>query len=263
MRSRWEGIHKGLLRSAGGLNAAKQFARWRTRNSMLETFADPMSLVGYLSQPEGDLDEKDRIIWLLIDEARRGEAPSLAQAILFLGLWRALDAIFVRRSALFRQRGADLDAELVDGFIEQLGRLDPARVKRVAATLVRNTERDVVVSRTHELARSARAVVVTPDVALAPPIEPEASPFNQHPDQTDEAAVGAIALWLERVTGPDAYLVVDVVLRGRDRAALASARGISRKALNKRVERALARARRVLEVDAMSPARISVALVTA
>lgn len=263
MRSRWEAIHSGLLRSISGLDAARQFASWRARTWTLETFADPMSLVAHLSQPEGDLDEKDRLIWLLIHEARHGKAPGLAQSILFLGLWRALDAIFVRRSALFRHRGADLNTELVDSFVEQIGRLDPTRVRRVAATLVRNTERDVVVSRTRELTRAARSVVVTPDVASAPPIEPEVSPFDPHPDQTDEAAVAAIGRWLKRVTGPDAALVIDVVVHGRDRAEVASAVGISRAALNKRVERALARARRFLEVDSVSPERISLALVTA
>src|SRR5579871_1581036 len=262
MRSRWEAIHSGLLRSTSGLDAERQFATWRARTSMLESFADPMSLVGHLSRPEGDLDEKDGIIWLLIGEARHGKAPGLAQSILLLGLWRALDAIFVRRSALFRHRGADLDSELVDSFIEQIGRVDPTRVRRVAATLVRNTERDVVVSRTHELARAARAVAVTPDVASAPPIEPEVSPFDPDPDQTDEAAVDAIARWLKRVTGPDAALI-DVIVRGRDRAEVAAAAGISRAALNKRVERALARAKRFLEVDSVSPERISLALVTA
>lgn len=263
MRSRWDATHKELLRSICRLDVIRQFADWRARSSLLESFADPMALVAYLSKAEGDLDSKDRIVWLLIDEARLGRAKRLAHSVLLLGFWRALDGIFIRRSHLFRNRGADLDAELIDSFVAQVRRLDPTRVKRVAATLVRNTERDIVVSRRRELARLGRMVVVTPDVASAPPVEPETWPFDAVPDQPDEAAVSSIALWLERVVGRDASLVVDVVVRGRDTAEVAAALGISRKALNKRVERALARARQFLEVDSVSPDRITLALVSA
>src|SRR5438105_1637077 len=102
MRSRWEAVHKGLVQSISGLEAVRQFAGWRVRSSVLERFAAPIDLVRYLTRAEGDLDEKDRIIWSLIDEVRRGGAGRLAHSILLLGLWRALDSIFVRRSALFR-----------------------------------------------------------------------------------------------------------------------------------------------------------------
>lgn len=263
MRSRWEAVHKGLVQSIRGLEAARKFVGWRARSAALKRFADPMDVVGYLACPEGDLDDKERLIWSLIDEVRRGGARRLAHSILLLGFWRALDAIFVRRSVLFQGRGADLDAELIDNFVAQIHRMDPTRVKRVAATLVRNTERDAVASRRRELARAAQSVEVTPDVASTPPIEPGASSFNHTNDRTDEEAIGPISLWLERVTGRDASLVVDVVIRGRDTGEIAAALGIPRKTLNKRIERALARARRSLvKIDSVSPEGITLALVT-
>lgn len=262
MRSRWQAVHSSLVRSMSGLAAAREFEGVRARAAVLGRFSDPMTLVRYLASSEGDLDDKDRIIWSLIDEVRFGTAPRLAHSVLLLGFWRALDAIFVRRLGLFRGQGGDLGADLLGRFTIQLRRLDAGRVKRVAATLVRNTERDVVVQRRRELARAAQTIEVTPDVAGAAPVEPEASPFDEPAERTEEGTIRSLRAWLERVTGRDAGAIVDVVILGCETIEVAARLGISRKTLNKRVERALARARRSLNVDSVSPGAITVALVS-
>lgn len=253
MRSRWEALHAGLMKSIENREAAERFEGLRARCEVLARFAAPVSVVGYLAHDGGDLDEKDRILGCLIDEVRHGVARGLAHSLLLLCLWPGLDAAFMRRQRLFQDRPHDLEAELVGNFATQILRLDLDRVRRIAATLVRNTEREAVASRIRELAIAARSVEVSPEIAVVAPLEPPASLFGPVSDRSERGSIDALRVWLERAVGRDAELVVEIVIQGRDWGELAAALGISRKTLNRRVERALVRARGALDVDSLSP----------
>jgi RNA polymerase sigma-70 factor (ECF subfamily) len=144
---------------------------------------------------------------------------------------------------------------LVDRFAQQVQRLDLRRVKRLAATLVRNTEREVVVSRVREMTRAGKSVPISPvlEIAAEPQVEAEPSPFGIGQDRSPADEVASLGSWLARTIGHDADLVVQVVIHERNRSELAEMLGISVKTLHKRIERALARARRALDVDSLSP----------
>ena len=152
-------------------------------------------------------------------------------------------------SHLFQREAHDIELEIVERFIAQIRRIDLGRVACLAATLVRNTERDLVDARVRERARAAKCDAVTPDALAAPDAvdePPPASPFGLPAGQSDVAHVAGLRRWLLSAVGPDADLIVDAVIHGRSRLDLAASRGISHAAARKRLERALARARHAL-----------------
>lgn len=255
MRSRWEHMHGGLLRSMARRESVTSFEELQRRAPPLSAFGGPAAVVAFLVDKGSGLLARDRVLRSLVDEARGGSARRIALALLLLGLWPALDAIFRKRSRLFQADAHDIELEIVDRFIAQVQRLDLARVSCLAATLVRNTERDVVDARVRERARAAKQDAVTPD-ALAAPAEgddaPAVSLFGLPPGQTEADHVAGLHRWLQSAVGRDADLVVDAVIHERTRLALAASLGISHAATRKRLERALQRARAALRIQMQS-----------
>src|SRR5262245_35669066 len=116
MRSEWEALHRGLARSIGTKEAEERFEELRRRLAVLARFAGAPALVEYLAHPGGDLDEKDRILGELALATRVGSAARLATALLLLGLWPGLDAVFRRRVHLCQDQAGELAAEMVACF---------------------------------------------------------------------------------------------------------------------------------------------------
>ena len=97
MRSSWEVLHAGLMRSIEERDSVEAFAGLRARREVLDRFSEAGELVEYMAHPGGDLYEKDRILAALIEEVRRGEARlQLAYTLLLLCLWPGLQ---MRRSS--------------------------------------------------------------------------------------------------------------------------------------------------------------------
>lgn len=135
--------------------------RWRDAQRLrplLSHFGtDPEALVAHMNRSGGDLDEKDRILAALV-ELRAGAITSeLANALLWLSLWPGLDHIHRRRREFHGDDPDELVSLISAAFTEAVAALNLARVKKVAATLVMNTERRVV------------------DAVLCPPEEPYAT----------------------------------------------------------------------------------------
>ena len=91
------------------------------------------------------------------EEASKGSARRVALALLLLGLWPGLDSIFRKRSPMFRPQAQDIELDIIDHFTAQVQRINLGRVSCLAATLVLNTEREVVDARLRERARAARS----------------------------------------------------------------------------------------------------------
>src|SRR5882672_607525 len=122
MRSRWEALHTGLMRSISSNEAAKLFEEARRRFTALAEFSGPVALVEALA-PSRNLDGKDPALRALVAASRDGGTRRLAQSLLLLCMWPALDSIFRRRARLFHDRPHDLGAEIVDHFTTQVHRL--------------------------------------------------------------------------------------------------------------------------------------------
>jgi RNA polymerase sigma-70 factor (ECF subfamily) len=261
MRSEWEALHWGLVRSIATKEAELRFDALKRRVGVIARFERARTLVDYLAHAGGDLDEKDRIFVELALETRAGTpAARLAMALALLGLWPGLDAVFTHRAPFCRDHTGELAAEIVARFTDQVRRLDPARVHRAAATLVRSTRRDVVRARMRELRRRRRASGLPIEAAeelVASVCQPEEVPSaaSKAADlcpvivgSVDEE-VAALRSWLLGLVGRDANLVVDAVLLNRPRQELGAERGIDERAARKRLQRALGRVRRCLEAQ--------------
>src|SRR4051812_11236667 len=138
----WMDLRCHLRRS---LEAATTPARFRTIRSCcpsLGRFAAVDDLLRYLADDLGtDLDIKARIYAELVPCAQAGgPACSLAQTVLWLGLWPGLTAAVTRRAWFWRDAPADLLSEVTNVFTGLVTRMDLTRVQRVIGTLVRSTE---------------------------------------------------------------------------------------------------------------------------
>jgi RNA polymerase sigma-70 factor (ECF subfamily) len=170
--------------------------------------------------------------------------------------------MFRRRFLLFPNRPQDLASEIIARFTAEVHRVDPRRVGCLTATLLRNTERNVVRARRAERRAAAKTTAVTPEAAVVQPPEPdrEASPFGLEADQSETDSVVALCNWLRAALGDDADLIVDSVFHRKRGPQIAASLGISHAAARKRLERALARARTALLADARSQSAAPVAL---
>jgi DNA-directed RNA polymerase specialized sigma24 family protein len=259
MRSSWEALRAGLLRSIQARDAVATFDQLKSRSEALAPFGTPVDLVAAVS-PNADLGARDPILWALVAAGRERRSRRLAQALFILCFWPALDAMFRRRFLLFPDRPQDLASEIVARFTNELQRVDARRVGCLTATLLRNTERNVVRARRRERRDAANTTRVTPDIAVAMPPELELSPFGLPPEHAEADSVAALSGWLHRAIGDEADLVVDAVFNRKRGRQIAASLGISHAAARKRLERALARVRAALLVDAQSQTTPPVAL---
>lgn len=259
MRSEWEALHRSLVRSVGTKQAEKRFQAIKKRLPIIARFAGAQALVDHLAHVGGDLDEKDRILTDLAFAARAGSSARLTTALLLLGLWPGLDAAFRRRARIWHDHSGELAAEMVVKFTDQVRRLDRQRVRRVAATLVRSTEREVVRASIREQRRRRRISNVPIEVAegrTVPPWAPEQIPSAARAAAdlcpaigggSLESEIGGLRAWIADFVGSDAELVIDAVVLNRSRRELGAERGIDERAARKRLQRALGRLRRCLE----------------
>jgi RNA polymerase sigma-70 factor (ECF subfamily) len=182
---------------------------------------------------ETSLDDKDLILATLVRATRRPPIAKLATELLLLGLWPGLANVFSRLARLYEERPNDLSAEIVAQFTTCASRLDLSRCKRVAATLVLNTERVI---------RSARLVELRRDSARC---NFEHDHDRELSDPTADRATALVELraWLRRAVPKDVDLVLAIVIDGRDCREAAVALGISHAAARQRLSRAFARIR--------------------
>jgi len=257
MRSRWEELHAGLLRSIVGRKSVGSLQELQRRSAALAPFAEPLAVVDFLVSRASGLAGRDRVLRCLVEEARGSSARPIALALLLLGLWPALDSIFRKRRHLFQAQAHDIEMEIVDRFVAQVLRIDLGRVSCLAATLVRNTEREVVDARVRERTRAAKCEAVRPDAVAAPPPEDEPaapSPFGCTVGQSETERLAALRRWLLAAVGPDADLIVEAIIHEKRRLDLAASLGISHAAARKRIERALDRARHAFVTQTRSQA---------
>ncbi len=251
MRSSWERIRRGLIQWIESREAARAFERLISRSPTLDRFSRASALVDAVAQTT-DLAGKDQVLAALITATRAEETRRLAHALLMLCLWPGLDAIFHRRIVFFRQDPQDLGAEIADRFTRCVHRIDLSRVTRITATLVRNTERELVDARRKESAVERRSAELPADLPERQAGDFGGSAFGMPCGRWDESSVATLRSWLSRAVGRDADLVIDAVLMEKSGGELASTFGLSPVAARKRLGRALARARHAYLTDGRS-----------
>ncbi len=266
MRARWEALHASLVRSVRVLHVGSSFLAVTQHHPALAGFSDPETVVEHLTSKAGDGPTKDRILGALVTLVQRREHHELATALLWLGLWPGLDAIYRRRLRHFQGEPDELVAELARAFTERVARIDLAAVHRVAGTLVRSTERDLMDRRKRAWRETGDGVRV--DLDPSPTDEEDdalgASWFDKasllrwaasHDDSalgltpgvSFEEDVVVLRAWLGSILDEDAELLLAVLVLDETQREAGARLGLAPDAARKRFQRALARLRTHVE----------------
>jgi len=244
MRVGWNALRESLVSSACSLEAARQFKELQ-RQPPLTRFSEPVALLDYLNDRRGDPNEKDRIYRILVLAVQQGGATALAATpVVWLGLWPGLDAIFRRRVKHFRSAPDELVSELTANFLGSIRSLCLAEVNRIAATLLRNTERPIseqLRDRWAEPKQKARLQMLTLPEATQSATPPIFSQLGIPGGLQAEEELAVVRSRVVEMHGPDTDLVISVLIEGETQLEVATRLGLSHDAARKRVQRARAR----------------------
>jgi RNA polymerase sigma-70 factor (ECF subfamily) len=239
------------MRSLQLIESRRRFETLQRSHSELRRFHDQAAVLDYFHARSGDLDDKDRLLAVLVAEVQAG-GRGIAMTMLWLALWPALDGIYRRLLRHFRERPDELVSAISERFTLAVLRADLTGIRRLAATLVRNVERDIRQDLRRVWAeRSLRADLPDPD-ALGDVLASEShgpSRFGLPPGAGVDAETAMLRELLARMVGADADLVVAVVVLGEGQDEAAGRLGIGHEAARKRFQRALRRIREGLEED--------------
>ncbi len=255
MRALWRSVHANLVQSLEPLTVKMQFDALRHARPELRRFPDHYALLDYLHTRSGDPDEKDRILGVLVGLSQdAGPGCEVAVILLWLALWPGLDALYRRLWRHFAAAPDDLVSGMSERFTAGVHRLDLGRVRRIAATLLMNMERDIREDLRKRWAEAARRDEMPDDGAKIdsaagpmPPTDRPDSVFGLPPGVDADTAAAMIRKTLAAMIGDDADLVVAVVIVGEGQREAAGRLGISYDAARKRYQRSMDRLRLIME----------------
>jgi RNA polymerase sigma-70 factor (ECF subfamily) len=245
MRSLWPSLRATFARSIDTIEFRRSFGLMRQSHTELRRFDDPTNMLDFLHARSGDFDEKDRILTGLIEMAKQHDITGdHAMTLLWLAFWPGLDAIYRRRLRHFGNEPDELTSEIADRFILAVKRFEQARVRRVAATVLRNVERNICDGLRHERERAAHVV----DVAIDEIMDRRAtgasgSRLGLPPAIAPDEAVVHLERLLKKLIGQDADLVITVAVLGERQRDAAARLSLASEAARKRYQRALSRLR--------------------
>ena len=252
MRALWRSLHDDLMQSIDTITFKKQFGIARQSSPPLQRFADHYALLDYLHTPAGDLDHKDRLIASMVTEAQRsGPSGDMATVLLWLALWPGLDALYRRLFRYFAKAPDELVSEISDRFMAVLHRFEGSRVRRVAATILRNTERLIRQGLRSEWQQAGRTDTLSDEEMMrfefARQCGRRETLFGLPPGTESHTATAMLCRVLACQVGADAELVIAVAILGELQSEAAARFAISPCAARKRYQRAIARLRTHLE----------------
>jgi RNA polymerase sigma-70 factor (ECF subfamily) len=217
------------MHSSSTLSFQRNFDAVRRAQAALAPFRDPAALLDGLHRSSGNSDDKNLILTVLV-EAAQGDGPTsdCALTMLLLALWPGLDAI--RRRSIWRRIGSadEITSDVLARTTEAVRGLDLGRVNRIAATILRNVERDMIRARQRDAARERLASDIEPD-------DVPADLAGQQPAAEDAHLQDD----LRKLIGADALLVIRVAIEGFSQAEVAIELGLSETAARKRYQRAM------------------------
>lgn len=237
MASSWDGIRNRLIRDTSNLEFHRTFGDIRRLHEAFTPYSDPAALLDSLRRNGGRAEQKNELLAQLVRIAQSNTSRSDAALILMLlALWPGLDA--VRRRSLWRKIGSadEVTSEILARATGAVRGIDLQRVTQVAATILRNIERDMLRARMREDLRQKEVSETDPD-QLA----------DDHSNSQAVASSRILIGDIVRLIGADATLVIRVALDGLTQTEVAGELGISESAARKRYQRAIRRLRDALE----------------
>ena len=221
------------MHSSSTLNFQRGFATVRTSHGALTSFLDPAALLDHLHRGDAPADKKNTILTGLIESAKSNDrAGDCALTLVLLALWPGLDGVFRRSRARRLGQIDELASEILGRATAAIRDLDLSKVNWIAATIIKNVERDILRSRNREAARQSIQDEFDTDLhgGIADFVDPDLSPERLLTELTD-------------LIGVDAGLVLRVVIDGYTQAEAGQQLGLSEPAARKRFQRALKRLR--------------------
>lgn len=180
-------------------------------------------MLASLHRRSGCPDFKNAALRALLTEAQSEPPNDLAVTLLLLALWPGLDAVRGRLLRFWRGQVADLDGELVGRMSLAIRQADLRRINWIAATLLRNLERDL----RRDMMRAAKPLppelLVNTDISI-----PDDKALNR-----DRLAAALNARFPR-----DGDLLAAVWLDGDTQLQAATTFGLSHEQVRKRVQRA-------------------------
>lgn len=231
--SLWLRLHDSMLRS---IAAHRGWDCLRRLDSSLALFESPVALVEHLRAGGGDLDKKDSIYRALISARRAGgSAAMLARDLLWLGLWHPIGNAARRHMARCPDQ-EDVASDIAIVFLSLLERSDLRGIRRLAATLVLNTERRLKDRRLMAWQRiQLERVTVDSDTPLNVPAPPLADGLAE-----------LVPVLLE-IVGPDAALLLGWAVAGLTYQEVAARLRLSTRTVRRRIGRARVALRRGMD----------------
>ena len=233
----WHEIRDHLMHSSTNLHFQRSFDAVRRAQAALAPFRDPAALLDGLHRTTGDPARKNVILSALVGAAQGdGPASDCALTMLLLALWPGLDAI--RRRSLWRRLGTadEVASDVLARTTEAVRGLDLGRVNWIAATVLRNVERDMIRVRQRDTAREHLASGADPDEVA----------------DSGDSGIGADGYArlngaVRKLLGDDAVLVIRVAIEGFSQAEAGADLGLTEAAARKRYQRAMRRLHDALE----------------
>ncbi len=226
MSSTWSALHAQLLRSVNRHSALIHFSMLFPTEDQHMAFRDPTHLFGWLHARGGDPEAKNDVLARLLRAAGgNNRAGDLAVELLLLALWPGLCVIRYQLRPLCRTD--TLDADLLGGLSTGIRSARRERINRVAATLLRNLDRDL----RRAYIRDDHWTRLAIDLDLV-----EHKVTQQKPDRPE-----AILSAAQAALGADGLLLAAVHIAGFTQKEAAERLGISHDASRKRCQRALTR----------------------
>lgn len=224
----WHEIRDHLARSSATLGFQRSFDAIRGAEHHIALFPDPIAVLDTLHGRAGSPDQKNLILAALVRAAQsNGSASDCATTVMLLALWPGLDA--VRHRSIWRKIGApdEIASDILARTTEAIRGLDLQRVTRVAATVLRNVERDMIRARQREAYFQNLVNDIEPEDVTGEPVGQD--PVLSHAQLQND---------IQRLVGADAALVTRVAIEGFAQAEVAIELGLSGAAARKRYQRA-------------------------
>lgn len=226
MSSNWSALHAQLTRSVYRHSALTTFSTILPSDEGPGGFRDPGQLLGWLHARGGDPETKNTVLAHLLRRASSDTAGNeLAVELLVLALWPGLSMIRHRLRQIAPNGALELD--LVSQLTINIRSANSQKIRRVAATLLRNLERDL--RRAYLRDAHANASEFDADQINAELVDSDLD----RPEVI--AAAAAVAL------GGDGVLLTAVHIGGLTQKEAGERLGISHAAARKRCQRALRR----------------------
>lgn len=233
----WHEIRDHLMHSSTPLHFQRNFDALRRAQAALTPFRDPATLLDGLHRSTGDPAQKNLILAALVEAAQGdGSASDCALTLMLLLLWPGVDAI--RRRSIWRRLGSadEIASDVLARTTEAVRGLELGRVNWIAATVLRNVERDMIRARKRDATREVLASGVDPD-ELA----------NSGDNGIGAYGYAQLNGAVRKLLGDDAMLVIRVAIEGFSQAEAGVELGLTEAAARKRYQRAMHKLRDALQ----------------